>query len=324
MMHKTMHNAGQHLARVTGDNVAWTAGKTPVAVVMISLNEAHNMQAVLQNLAGWAQEVFLVDSFSNDNTVDIALRHGVHIVQHAFQGFGDQWNFALRELPITAPWTMKLDPDERLNDELKRSIASLVERGGELRGIEVHRRLWFMGKVLPVQQKLLRVWRTGQCRFSDVAVNEHPLVTGPTVEALGILEHHDSPDLHHWLEKQNKYTTAEAIAAYKGAPMADKPYLFGTPLQRRMWLKKHFFHIPFRYTLLFAYNYLVLGTWRAGRVGSTWSRLRCDVYRLRELKLREMRTTGRLPVHGISHETEPRLRKPRHDIADSGPQSMHD
>ena len=101
----------------------WQPGVAPVAVVMISLNEAHNMEAVLENLKGWAQEVFLVDSYSQDETVDIALRYGVHVVQRSFRGFGDQWNFALRELPITAPWTMKLDPDERLSDELKANIA---------------------------------------------------------------------------------------------------------------------------------------------------------------------------------------------------------
>jgi len=47
-------------------------------------------------------------------------------VQRRFRGFGDQWNFALRELPITAPWTMKLDPDERLSDTLKQEIASAI------------------------------------------------------------------------------------------------------------------------------------------------------------------------------------------------------
>ena len=47
--------------------------KTPIAVVMISLNEAHNMERVLSNVVSWAQEVFLVDSFSSDTTVDIAL-----------------------------------------------------------------------------------------------------------------------------------------------------------------------------------------------------------------------------------------------------------
>src|SRR5262245_19513057 len=48
----------------------------PVAIVMIALNEAHNMAAVLDNVCGWAQEVFLVDSYSTDATIDIALKYG--------------------------------------------------------------------------------------------------------------------------------------------------------------------------------------------------------------------------------------------------------
>jgi hypothetical protein len=48
--------------------------------------------------------------------------------------------------------------------------------------------------------------------------------------------HLDSPDLEHWLDKQNKYTTAEAIADYNYDALADKPRLLGTVLQRRMWV----------------------------------------------------------------------------------------
>ena len=149
------------------NTTTWRPGMAPVAVVMISLNEAHNLEAVLQNLTGWAQQVFLVDSCSADETVSIALRHGVHVVQRRFKGFGDQWNFALTELPITAPWTMKLDPDERLTDELKASIQSQIASGDQ-EGLIIQRRLWFMGAVLPVHQSILRLWRTGLCRFSFV------------------------------------------------------------------------------------------------------------------------------------------------------------
>lgn len=52
----------------------WEPDSAPVAVVMITLNEGHNMEAVLANLRGWAQEVFVVDSYSQNATVDIALR----------------------------------------------------------------------------------------------------------------------------------------------------------------------------------------------------------------------------------------------------------
>lgn len=276
---------------------SWISGSCPVAVVMISLDEAHNMEAVLQNLRGWAQEIFLVDSYSNDQTVDIALRFGVTVVQRRFRGFGDQWNFALRELPITAPWTMKLDPDERLSDYLKGSIRSIIKANTCAAGITMQRRLWFMGKPLPVRQPLLRVWRTGQCRFSNVTVNEHPLVPGQIVAAMGDLEHHDSPDLAHWIAKQNQYSTAEAVAALRRDSPAVAPRLLGTSLQRRMWLKQNFAGIPFRFTLMFLYNYLVLGSWRAGWVGYVWARLRVDgYYRIIEYKLREMKSRGSTPV----------------------------
>mgnify|MGYP000880791803 CR=1 FL=1 len=276
----------------------------PIAVVMISLNEAHNMEAVLQNLAGWAQQVFLVDSCSADETVSVALRHGVHVVQRRFKGFGDQWNFALNELPITAPWTMKLDPDERLTDELKASIQRLVAHG-EQDGIIIQRRLWFMGAVLPVQQPILRVWRTGTCRFTDVAVNEHPLVDGHMSHATGFLEHHDSPDLDHWLTKQNRYTTAEAISQFEGRALALPPRLFGSALERRMWLKRNFWKVPGRYVILFWYHLLVVGAWRAGRVGWVWARLRTEVYRLWEYKRFEMDRLGRVPVKIPAHPGAP-------------------
>ena len=300
-----------HSREIDPQVTQWQPGSAPVAVVMIALNEAHNMEAMLQNLKGWAQQVFLVDSYSTDGVVDIALAHGVHVVQRAFKGFGDQWNFAARDLPITAPWTMKLDPDERLSDELKREI-ELAVSVGDADGLSFDRRLWFMTRPLPVKHSLTRVWRTGRCRFTDVQVNEHPIIDGRIRKVAGDLEHHDSPDLEHWLDKQNKYTTAEAVSGYEGKKLADEPRLFGTPLQRRMWIKKHYMKVPFRYVAMFLYHYLVLGAWRAGWVGYAWSRLRCDVYRLWEYKLREIRITGRLPLNRPSGPGRRDLRVPQY------------
>lgn len=282
--------------RVSGDStLRWQPGTAPVAVVLICLNEGHNMEAVCRNLAGWAQEVFLVDSYSQDDTVDIALRHGVQVVQRRFMGFGDQWNFALRELPIKAPWTMKLDPDERLSDELKASLL-LAMNGDGASGLSLDRRLWFMGRALPVRQSLVRAWKTGRCRFTGNAVNEHPVVEGLVKQVSGDMEHHDSPDLDHWLEKQNRYTTAEAIVANQKSLLADTPRLFGTALQRRMWLKNNFHRLPLRFFLLFLYHWLWLGAWRAGWVGYVWARLRSDVMRLIEYKRREIEIRGRQPT----------------------------
>ena len=245
------------------------------------------MDDVLANVSGWAREIYLVDSYSTDDTVELAMKHGATVVQRAFKGFGDQWNFAVHCLPVTSPWTMKLDPDERLTPELKAGIEAII-LANTADAVVVRRRLWFLGRPLPISHNLVRLWRTGSCEFSDVTVNEHPMVNGVHETAEGELEHHDSPNLHHWWEKQNRYTTAEAIAALNQSSLSATPKLLGTRLQRRMWLKANFRRFPFRYAILFLYLLIFEGAWKAGFRGLIWSRLRAEVYRMIDLKLYEM------------------------------------
>ncbi len=268
---------------------------------MITLNEAHNMPDLFKNLEGFADEVFILDSFSTDKTVEIAIENGAKVYQRPFEGFGNQWNCALQELPMTAPWTMKLDPDERLSEELKISIKHAISKG-HADGFSITRRLWFMGVALPIRQKILRIWKTGTCKFTNALVNEHPCVDGIIELLKGDLDHHDSPDLHHWVGKQNNYTSAEALSKFELHQHDLKPTLFGNPMQRRMWMKRHYDKLPFRHYLMFLYCYVFQGAWKAGKPGYIWARLRAEVYRMREYKLLEMQYLRRpipLPKNSI-------------------------
>lgn len=275
-----------------------TSDTKNIAVILISLNEGHNMVGVLENLKGWAHEVFVLDSFSKDDTVEKAIAHGAKVFQRRFTNFGDHWNFALDNLPIQSPWTMKLDPDERISDSLKSEIASAIALDNS-DGMSMIRRLWFMGRPLPVTHRLTRVWRTGKCRFTDVDVNEHPIVDGTLTNLSGEIAHYDSPDLDHWYEKQNRYSTAEAIVQFEKKKLAATPNLLGSDLERRMWLKRAFPNLPFRFFLFFLHCLLVQGAWRAGKVGWIWSQLRADVMRMKEIKAYEMKLTGVRPTKRI-------------------------
>ncbi len=269
--------------------------KLPIAVIMLTLNEEFNLPGAIKSVQNWAEEIFIVDSCSTDRTVDIALENGVDIVQRPFTNFGDQWNFALEKLPVKTPWTFKLDPDERLTPKLKNEIRDLIKDGPDCCGYEMDRCLWFMGKPLHVLAPVLRLWKTGKCRFSDVIVNEHPLIDGPVGKLKKIIEHHDSPDLHHWYDKQNRYTTMEAIMRVRGDALSATPKLFGSPLEHRMYLKKIFYSVPFRYQLLWLYEVFFHGAIRDGMLGLQWARLSVEVMRAIELKAEEMKLTGRIP-----------------------------
>lgn len=271
----------------------WKAGNLDISVVLITLNEAHYLRDTLDNLKNFAKEVFIIDSFSTDNTVDIALEYGVNISQRKFKGFGDQWNFALKHSNIKTKWTMKLDPDERITQDLKISIATAIQNNENI-GFYLDRNLCFMGKRLPVKQQILRIWKTGSCKFSDVAVNEHPILNGKIGYLKGSLDHFDSPNLHHWILKQNNYTTSEAIWQFNKGTLSASPILFGNKLERRMWAKKFFWKLPFRYNLLFIYHYFFLKSFIAGKEGYYWSVLRTFVYRQWEIKFFEMNITGRV------------------------------
>jgi glycosyltransferase involved in cell wall biosynthesis len=260
------------------------------------LNEEHHLPDAIRNVKPWASDIFIVDSCSTDQTVSIALQHNVGIVQRRFTNFGDQWNFALKKLPISTRWTLKLDPDERITPGLIEEMRRVTEAPNSPDGYWMPRRLWFMGKPLHVVANVLRLWKTGTCRFSDVLVNEHPIIDGTVGCLKGIIEHHDSPDLHKWCEKQNQYTTMEAIMRVRNAVLAVKPRLMGTQLERRMFLKKHFHRIPFRFNLLWLYLMLFMGVWRDGEVGRAWAHMRVEIMRIREFKVKEMNWTGRISV----------------------------
>ena len=267
--------------------MSFNKGNTPIAVLMITLNEGHNLEDMIKQLNNWASEIFVLDSFSNDNTLEILKKYKVVYKQRIFSNFGDQWNYALKCFQIQSRFTMKLDPDERLTKELKDEI-TINLKVNNYDGYYFDRVLFFMGKKLPIKQEVTRIWRTGKAKFTDVLVNETPIVDGSIHKLENKLLHMDSPNLEHWYAKQNKYTTSEAIAKLNKKDLPFEPTLFGNKDNKRMWFKKYFNKIPFRFFLLFLYYYIYKGLFMSGKEGFIWSHLRTEVMRMREYKYYEL------------------------------------
>lgn len=94
-----------------------------ISAVIITFNEERNIGRCLDSLAGVADEVVVVDSFSTDRTAQICRKKGARFIQHAFDGHIEQKNFALSQAQF--PHVLSLDADEALSNALRQSILAV-------------------------------------------------------------------------------------------------------------------------------------------------------------------------------------------------------
>ena len=134
--------------------------------------------------------------------------------------------------------------------------------------------------------------RRGKCQVTQVACNEHNTVPGKVMHLDAILEHKDTLNLHEWYEKQNLWTTREAIQQARPVSDDERPVLWGTALQRKAFLRKMLRKVPFRNCIRFLYYWLKFGAWRDGRAGIVWASLRVWVANVIDLKVEEMLKSG--------------------------------
>ena len=100
--------------------------KAPVAVIILTYNEEVNIRSCLESVQDFTDEIFLVDSFSTDRTMEIAREFTDKIYQNPWVHWAHQRNWALDNLPISYEWVFFLDADERLTSDLR--MASMPSR----------------------------------------------------------------------------------------------------------------------------------------------------------------------------------------------------
>ena len=123
-----------------------------LAVVILTYNEEANITQALDSVAGWANELFILDSLSTDRTLDIARPYGCHIAQNKFEDYAKQRNHALDHLPITSEWVLFLDADEWLPVGIKQEISALIAASPKENGFFVNWRLIWMGARRPAHR----------------------------------------------------------------------------------------------------------------------------------------------------------------------------
>ena len=278
--------------------------KANIAVVILAYNEAIHLPRALDHIRGFAREIFVIDSFSTDNTVELAKAGGAQVLQHPFQNYARQFEWALENAPISSDWVMRLDADEIIEADLAAEIiAVLPTLPPDVTGVNLHRKTIFQGKFIRWGGRypltLLRIWRRGKARIEDRWMDEHMYLTdGRTVTFRGGFSDHNLYDLTFFTAKHNSYASREALDVLNQRLHLFEPQLAlsgqATAKQAKVkrFLKESVYNrLPFEIsaTLFFLYRYVVQLGFLDGRPGLIYHVLQGFWYRfLVGAKLREL------------------------------------
>jgi glycosyltransferase involved in cell wall biosynthesis len=188
-----------------------------VAVIILAYNEERHIERAINSVSYFAQEIYVVDSYSRDRTAALAAAAGATVLQHPFVNYARQFQWAIDTVPTACPWLMRLDADEVIEPALAAEIvATLVQLPADVVGVNLKRKHIFMDRWVRHGGRyplvLLRIWRRGCGRIEDRWMDEHMLVSGGrTVTLRGSFQDHNLNDLAYFIEKHNKYATREAV-----------------------------------------------------------------------------------------------------------------
>ena len=285
--------------------------KIPVSVLIPAKNEEANLPACLESVQQ-ADEVFVVDSQSDDKSIEICESYGAKIVQFYFNGrWPKKKNWSLENINFRNEWVLIVDCDERITPELWQEIADSINNP-EFNGYYLNRRVFFLGKWIRFGGKYpdwnLRLFKHKLGRYEnlntedirntgDNEVHEHVILAGKVGYLKNDMLHEDFRDLYHWLARHNRYSNWEARVYYNLLTGKDDngtigASLFGDAIQRKRFLKKIWVRLPFKPLLRFILFYIIQGGFLDGKAGYIYGRLLSQYEYQIGVKLFELRSCG--------------------------------
>jgi glycosyltransferase involved in cell wall biosynthesis len=235
------------------------------SVIVLAFNSVDTLGTTLEQAREISDDLHVVDSFSKDDTVELSRRHGAQVVQHAFENYGAQRNWAIDNLALRYPWQLHLDADERLTPELIASLRALPEDPSQS-GFLIARLVQFLGREMrhggmsPTWH--LRLFRNGAGRCEERKYDQHfYLSQGSTGELYGYMIDEIRMSLSEWTARHNRWADAEVmeqtVAQGEGARV--RPRLWGNPMERKRFLRGLYNDAPLfvRPFALFFYRYFL-------------------------------------------------------------------
>ena len=233
-----------------------------ISVLILTLNEEVNIGDCLDSVA-WADDVLVLDSGSEDRTVEIARDKGARVLHRDFDDFASQRNYGLEEGGLRHDWVLHLDADERVPAALRKVLRDRAERAKH-RAYRVPSKLMFQGRWLkhagmyPTYQ--VRFGRREALTFTQVGHGQRGALPPEQVGTLDepLVHYAFSKGIADWVRRHNRYSSDEAEHA-REASLRDVDWttlMTGDAQARRRALKDLSYALPFRPLLRFLYVYV--------------------------------------------------------------------
>ena len=264
-----------------------------ITAVILTFNESIHLQRCIESIFPLTKNIVVVDSFSTDDTVDIARRTGATILQRAWQNnHSVQFNWALSQLPASTEWVFRIDADEILTtaliDEIKQTLLTI---NSSIVGLQCIRKMVFQGSLLKYGgmggTRTLRLFRFGHGRSESRWMDEHIKLNGQSLNLSGAIIDNNLQSLEWWRAKHENYAKREAVDLLNlkyhfsaSDSVASQAVVSQLSLKRKI-KEKIYARLPkgLRSMAYFMYRYILLGGCLDDANGRSFHRLQGYWYR---------------------------------------------
>lgn len=197
---------------------------TAISAIIITRNEERNIERCLISLSGVADEIVVVDSFSEDSTPGICKAMGARVFSRSFAGFRDQKAYA--ESLTVNNLILSLDADEELSPELRNSLTQIKAAEKIPDFFQVNRRNICCGRIIRhsglYPDRKIRIYNKQSCQWGGLNIHEKIIPDKNTRGGFlkGDIIHHTFNTLSEFEIKIRQYAMISAKEYYKAGMSA--------------------------------------------------------------------------------------------------------
>ena len=246
-----------------------------LTVVILTYNEEIHIARAIHNVLDWADKIIVLDSHSQDKTIEIAADLGAEVIFRKFDDYKKQRQYAIEYCKNITEWMLFLDADEYLLDETKNAIKLALKENHDIVGYYMSFRFIFMGRWIKhggyYPCYLMRLFKP-KTAVIDEEINEHVTIKGKVEKLKYDFVDHRLKNIGSWIDKHNKYSDLEASYLWqaKNTKRKSKGLSLLVQADRRKWLRENIWnHLPLlvKPFLYFVYRYVIRWGFLDGKAG---------------------------------------------------------